>query len=303
MERAEPRSPWPGCRWIPTTMIRCAFGPMSLVAIQTVKANLGQSLLSDLTGLQPPAPQAAVIELINQLAALSDALVLVLDDYHVIQAAPVHESVAFFIDHLPPTLQLVLATRTDPPLPVFRWRARNQLTELRTPDLRFTLDEAAAFLNEQMDLSLAAAEIQKLEERTEGWAVGLQLAALTLRGRQDRGTFVDRFSASHHFVLDYLTGEVLSQQTEAVQDFLLQTSLLDRFSAPLCQAVTGSGEAGAMLDQLRRGNLFLIPLDAEGYWYRYHHLFAELLCLRVAQRGTSPCVRTPPAGGRMVCTE
>lgn len=256
-----------------------------LTAIQTARADVCQSLLEELGGMPPPSLSEFLPSLINELAALADPLVLVLDDYHLIESVQVHENVAFLLDHLPPNLQLVLATRTDPPLHLHRWRARNQLTELRSADLRFTLDEAAALLNEEMKLNLSAADIQLLEERTEGWAVGLQLAALSTEGQADRSTFIAHFSGSHHFVLDYLTGEVLSQQTETVQDFLLQTSLLDRFCGPLCQAVTDRADSDAILEILRRRNLFLIPLDEEGYWFRYHHLFAELLRLRVVRKG------------------
>ena len=256
-----------------------------LAAIQTVQPGACQSLLEELTGTQPPPPQMFLPDLINKLVALGKPLVLVLDDYHLIESEQIDDGVTFFLDHLPPNLQVVLATRTDPPLPLHRWRARNQMTELRTADLRFTLDEAAVFLNERMRLNLATADIQKLQERTEGWAVGLQLAGLSLEGQEDRSDFIARFSGSHHFVLDYLTGEVLSQQSEIIQDFLLQTSILDQFCGPLCRAVTGRADCDAILENLRHRNLFLISLDEEGYWYRFHHLFSELLRLRVMRQG------------------
>ena len=225
---------------------------------------------------QPPPTDVLLTALLNDLAALGDA-VLVLDDYHVIESPPIDEALTFFVDHLPPQFRLVIASREDPPLPLARLRARGQLTELRAADLRFTPAEAADFLNQVMGLHLSAADIAALEARTEGWIAGLQLAAISMQGRSDTGSFIQAFTGSHRFVLDYLMEEVLQRQPERVRGFLLQTAILDRLSGPLCNAVTGQQDGKAMLETLERGNLFVIPLDDQRQWYRYHHLFAEVL--------------------------
>ncbi|MFP5288545.1 MAG: LuxR C-terminal-related transcriptional regulator, partial [Thermoanaerobaculia bacterium] len=211
------------------------------------------------------------------LDAVPGDLVLVLDDYHVIESPAIHQALQFLLDRLPPSLHVVLATRVDPPLHLSRLRARGQLTEIRAQDLRFTSREAAGFLNEAMGLSLSAGDVEALEERTEGWAVGLQMAALSLQGRTDVDDFIEHFTGSHRFVLDYLTDEVLSRQPEGVRDFLLRTSILGRLSGPLCDAVTGRSDGQAILEDLDAANLFLIALDDTRTWYRYHHLFGTLL--------------------------
>ncbi len=183
----------------------------------------------------------------------------------------------FCVEHLPPQMHLVIATREDPPLPLARLRVRGQLTELRAADLRFTPAEAAEFLNQMMGLNLSAENIAALEARTEGWVAGLQLAAISMQGRSDAASFIKSFTGSHRFVLDYLVEEVLQSQPEHVRNFLLQTAILDRLSSPLCNAVTGQEDGKGMLEALERGNLFVIPLDDQRQWYRYHHLFAEVL--------------------------
>lgn len=220
------------------------------------------------------------------MAAIPYAFILVLNDYHTIDSPPVDQALTFVLEHMPPQMHLVTATREDPPLPLARLRARDQLTELRAADLRFTPDEAAAFLNQAMDLNLSAAENAILEERTEGWIAGLHLAALSIQGRADRAGFVATFSDSHRFVLDYLAEETLQQQPASIQDFLLRTAILDRLCGPLCDAVlvnaTVSGQA--TLESLERANLFIVPLDNERRWYRYHHLFGELLRQRLHQQ-------------------
>ena len=203
--------------------------------------------------------------------------ILVLDDYHVIDAEPVDDALTFLLEHLPPQMHLVIATREDPHLPLARLRARGQLTELRAADLRFTPAEAAEFLNQVMGLNLSAEDIAALETRTEGWIAGLQLAALSMQGRSDTASFIQAFTGSHRFVLDYLVEEVLQRQPERVRSFLLQTAILDRLSGPLCDAVTGREDGKGMLDALERGNLFVVPLDDKRQWYRYHHLFADVL--------------------------
>ena len=239
--------------------------------------------------LGPPAPasfEGLVTALINDLAVPpgQDELLLVLDDYHLTDAQQVHEPLAFLLEHLPPGVHLVLASRADPPLPLARLRAGGQLAELRAGDLRFTAEEAAALLREAVDGDLPGAAVAELAARTEGWAAGLQLAALSLQGQADPTGFVAAFSGSHRYVLDYLTDEVLEGQTGQVREFLLETSVLDRLSGGLCDAVTGRTGSQAMLEQVEQANLFLVPLDEVRGWWRYHHLFADLLRARLQQQ-------------------
>ena len=239
--------------------------------------------------LGPPAPasfEGLVTALINELAAPpgQDELLLVLDDYHLIDAQQVHEPLVFLLEHLPPGVHLVLASRADPPLPLARLRAGGQLAELRGGDLRFTAEEAAALLRETVGDVLPAAAVVALAARTEGWAAGLQLAALSLQGQADPAGFVAAFSGSHRYVLDYLTDEVLEGQTDQVREFLLETSVLDRLSGGLCDAVTGRTGGQVMLEQVERANLFLTPLDEVRGWWRYHQLFADLLRARLQQQ-------------------
>ena len=219
--------------------------------------------------------------LLNDLAAIAGDLMLVLDDYHVIDARDVQDGMAYLLDHLPPRLHVVIASRADPALPLPRLRARGELVEIRAADLRFTPDEAAAYLNETMGLQLTARDVAVLEGRTEGWIAALQLAALSMQGRDDVAGFIDGFAGDDRYVVDYLAEEVLARQPDRVQAFLLQTSILDRLSGPLCDAVTGQGGGKAMLAVLDRANLFLVPLDDRRQWYRYHHLFADVLRARL----------------------
>ena len=253
-----------------------------IAALQTITPTVGEATLGALQSSQPPPTEVLLTAFLNDITTLDD-VVLVLDDYHVIEAAPIDEALTFFVDHLPPQFRLVIASREDPPLPLARLRARGQLTELRAADLRFTPTEAAAFLNEVMLLNLSAADIAALETRTEGWIAGLQLAALSMQGRADSANFIQAFAGSHRFVLDYLMEEVLQRQPERVRRFLLQTSILDRLSGPLCNAVTERDDARAMLAALERGNLFIVPLDDQRQWYRYHHLFADVLQARLIE--------------------
>lgn len=234
----------------------------------------------------PAAPSAVLMTIVNQVAGADDdgPWVLVLDDYHVVESAEVHEALTFLLDHLPDQLHLVIATRADPPLPVARLRARGQLVEVRAADLRFTTEEADRFLNGSMGLGLGSVEVGALDERTEGWIAGLQLAALSLRGVSGPDAvagFIAAFTGSNRFVIDYLADEVLRRQPAAVHDFLLQTSILDRLTGGLCDAVTGRSDGATRLDELDRGNLFLVPLDDSRGWYRYHHLFADVLQARL----------------------
>jgi ATP/maltotriose-dependent transcriptional regulator MalT len=236
--------------------------------------------------LGPPPPRSfegLVTALINEFATQpgADEVVLVLDDYHLIDSEVVHASVVFLLEHLPPGLHPVLASRADPPLPLARLRGRGQLAELRAAELRFTDQEAAALLGETAGAGLPEAAVAALVARTEGWAAGLQLAGLSLRGQPDAAGFVSAFSGSHRYVLDYLTDEVLELQGEQVREFLLETSVLDRLSGELCDAVTGRAGSQAMLEQVERAGLFLVPLDEVRGWWRYHHLFADLLRARL----------------------
>jgi LuxR family maltose regulon positive regulatory protein len=266
-----------------------------VAALQTIAANIGEGVLGALQSPQPPSAESILTTLINEITAIPDnsstrpfgqsgqRFIFVLDDYHIIDSKSVDNALTFLIEHLPPQMHLVITTREDPPLPLARLRARGQLTELRAADLRFTPAEAAEFLNQAMSLQLSAEDIAALETRTEGWITGLQLAALALQGslsmqgHPDTSRFIQSFTGSHRFVLDYLVEEVLQRQPEYIRIFLLQTAILDRFCASLCNAVTEREDGKEMLDVLERSNLFVIPLDDQRQWYRYHHLFAEVL--------------------------
>ncbi len=258
-----------------------------VAALQTIMANIGTGVLGVLQSPQPPPIESILTALLNEITSIPDnpstgagqRFIFVLDDYHIIDSKPVDNALIFLIDHLPPQMHLVIATREDPQLPLSRLRVRGQLTELRAADLRFTPDEAAEFLNQLMGLNLSAENIVILETRTEGWIAGLQLAALSMQGHQDSASFIKSFTGSHHFVLDYLVEEVLGQQSENIQTFLLSTSILDRLCGPLCDAVLGSPSASGQktLEYLEHANLFIVPLDNERRWYRYHHLFADVL--------------------------
>ena len=225
---------------------------------------------------------------------------LVLDDYHLIDSREIHDAMAFLLDHLPPRLHLVIASRADPPLPLARLRARGELVEVRAADLRFTPDEAAAYLNEAMGLELTAADVAALEGRTEGWIAALQLAALSMQGRDDVAGFIAGFAGDDRYVVDYLAEEVLQRQPDQVRDFLLHTSVLDRLNGPLCDAVTGQAGGKAMLEALDRGNLFLVPLDDRRQWYRYHHLFADVLQARLLDEQPELAAGAAPARERLV---
>jgi LuxR family maltose regulon positive regulatory protein len=251
-----------------------------VAALQKAVPNAGESARS-LIRSSPSAVQDAVSLLLNDLATDAHEIVLVLDDYHVISAPDIHEAVAFFVDHLPPHVRLVLASRADPPLPLARLRVRGDLLEVRAAELRFTADEASAYLNESMGLRLDATDVSALESRTEGWIAALQLAALSLQGRDDVADFIASFTGDDRFVVDYLVEEVLERQDPLVRSFLLQTSVLDRLTGSLCDAVTQRSGGKATLEALDRANLFLVALDDRREWYRYHHLFADVLRARV----------------------
>jgi LuxR family transcriptional regulator, maltose regulon positive regulatory protein len=256
-----------------------------VAAVQRIAPAIGSGVAAALQSPQPPSLDAMLPALLNDLITLSDPCVLVLDDYHVIDSHPVDHALTFLLDHPPTQMHLVIATREDPALSLARPRAGGQLTELRAADLRFTPAEAAAFLNERMGLSLTADEVAALEARTEGWIAGLQLAAISLQGHPDATSFITSFTGSHHFVMDYLVEEVLHRQPIPIQTFLLRTSILDRLCGSLCEAVVGDPMAPGQttLQYLEHANLFIVPLDDERRWYRYHHLFAELLRARLRQ--------------------
>ena len=256
-----------------------------VAAWQSVAGNIGAAWLPALQSPQPPSAEAVITALLNDLGAASESFVLVLDDYHRIDSRAVDEALVFLLEHRPPQLHLVIATREDPQLPLARLRARDHLTELRAADLRFTPTEASDFLNRVMGLNLPADEAAALDSRTEGWIAGLQLAALSMQGSDDTAAFIRSFTGSHRFVLDYLLDEVLARQPDRIQAFLLRTAILERLCGPLCEAVAAlSGVAGQeTLEYLEHANLFIIPLDNERRWYRYHHLFAELLRQRLGQ--------------------
>ncbi len=258
-----------------------SFWAYVIAALRRVAAGTGESALALLRAAPPPAVETVLTALLNDLAAIAGDIVLVLDDYHVIDAPAVQDGMAFLLDHLPPGLHLVIASRADPALPLARLRARGDLAEIRAAELRFTPDEAAAYLNGMMGLELTARDVTVLEARTEGWIAALQLAALSMQGREDLAGFIDGFAGDDRYVVDYLAEEVLARQPDRVQAFLLQTCILGRLSGPLCDAVTGLGGGKAMLEALDRGNLFLVPLDDRRRWYRYHHLFADVLQARL----------------------
>ncbi|MDQ0079329.1 LuxR C-terminal-related transcriptional regulator [Arthrobacter oryzae] len=253
-----------------------------IAGMHGVDADIGSRAQALLDATQAAAAEPVLVALINDLAQVGTSFIAVLDDYHAIEARPVHDAVAFLLDHSPPQLHLAIASRSDPPLPLSRLRVRDQMTELRAADLRFSAKEAQAFLNDCMGLSLSAEHIFALEARTEGWAAGLQLAALSLRGHADVTGFIGAFTGSNRFILDYLVEEVLQRQPEHVRSFLMRTAVLDRLSGPLCDAVTGQGGSSAVLDGLERANLFVVPLDDRRQWYRYHHLFADVLRARAS---------------------
>jgi LuxR family transcriptional regulator, maltose regulon positive regulatory protein len=225
--------------------------------------------------------------LLNELSAVSGDVLLVLDDYHVIEATDVHDAVSFLVEHLPAHVGIVISSRADPSLPLARLRARGDLVEIRAADLRFTADETAAYLQHMIDRAVSEADIAALEARTEGWIAALQLAALSMQGRDDISEFIAGFAGDDRFVVDYLAGEVLHRQPEAVRKFLLHTCLLSRFTASLCNAVTGNDDGAAMLRALDEGNLFLVALDDRRTWYRYHHLFADVVRLRLLREDPS----------------
>lgn len=260
-----------------------------VAALQTVVENVDKGGFALLESPQQLPTETILTTLLNNITAAPDHFTLVLDDYHLIDTQTIDEMLNFMLEHLPPQMHVVIMTREDPPLPLTRYRARNQLVELRAKDLRFTTIEAAEFLNQIMGLTLSSEEVAVLETRTEGWIAGLQLAAISMQNRTDTNRFIQAFTGSHHFILDYLIEEVLQGQPAPIRRFLLQTSVLNRLSGPLCDAICAAEMAAeaehgtVMIATLARNNLFVVPLDDERQWYRYHHLFAEMLQARLRE--------------------
>ena len=246
-------------------------------ALQRIHPDVGRRVLALLESAQPPAIESILTTLVNEIDAIDADFTVVLDDYHVIDAASIHAGLTFLLDHLPARMHLVIASRAEPPLPLARMRARGELTELRATHLRFTLDEASAFLTQVMKVDISPDETATLERRTEGWIAGLKLAALSMKSRGDAAGFVEDFSGNNRYVADYLVDEVLKSESAHVRRFLLRTAILDRLTGSLCDAVTDETGSQALLEDLERRNLFVVPLDDRGEWYRYHHLFADVL--------------------------
>ncbi len=254
-----------------------------MAALQTIKPRLAEGLLANFHTLKPGAVESVLTGLLNEIAEIDKPFVLVLDDYHLIQDNSIHSYVSFLLEHLPAQLHLVLSTRADPPFSLTLLRARGQMTELRSSDLRFTDDETAEFLNKLMGLNLSAEDVTALAARTEGWIAGLQMAAVSIRGREDISEFIRSLTSSNRYILDYLLEEVLQRQPESVQTFLLKTSILERLTGPLCEVLSGQKDGQEILQQLERDNLFIFSIDTEHRWYRYHRLFADLLRRRLRQ--------------------
>ncbi len=257
-----------------------------ITALQTLWDEIGKGALVALQSPGDVNTEVILTTLLNEIAELPENLMLVLDDYHVIESHPIDQAITFILEHLPPQLHLIIASRIDPTLPLSRLRARGEMTEIRANDLRFTLDEVTDFLKQRTGLDLSVQDVAALEERTEGWIAGLQLAVLSLKGlkgSREVTNFINRFAGSDRYIQDYLVDEVLRQQPQDVKEFLLQTSILDRMSASLCNALIGKNNSQTMLQNLDTANLFIVPLDNERRWYRYHHLFADLLNHRLRQ--------------------
>ena len=258
-----------------------------LAALQIYKPGIGGTALAMLQSPQPPAIETILTDLLNEIALLPADVVLVLDDYHVIQSTEINHALAYLLENLPLQLHIVIASRSSPPLPLPLLRGRRELVEVSPAELRFTTSETSTFLNQLMSLELAANDVAQLEDLTEGWIAGLQLAALSMQGIQDISGFIDSFSGEHRHVFDYLAQEVLNRQRQEIRQFLLSTSVLERLNAYLCDAVTGRPGSQSLLEELERANLFLVPLDQERRWYRYHHLFSDFLKAQLKQEATT----------------
>jgi LuxR family transcriptional regulator, maltose regulon positive regulatory protein len=246
-------------------------------ALDKAGVEIGANSRALLEASQPVASKFIVTNLLNDLNRTVSPYLLVIDDYHFITDSTIHKTIAFLLDHIPANLQIIVASRSDPPLPLARWRTRGQIYEIRASDLQFTLPETVSFLTQAMGSTLAEKDMAALNARTEGWIAGLQLATLSMRGRADIADYVKAFAGSNRLVFHYLVDEVLNRQPKDIQQFLVQLSVLERFCGPLCDALTGRTDSQALLERLYASELFIVPLDEEGYWYRYHHLFRDFL--------------------------
>lgn len=271
---------------------RTSFLIYLVAALQTLEAKICGTVLEMLLSPQPPAIESVLTELINQVATLSQDFVLVLDDYQVVEEPTIDEALAFLLDHIPPVMHLVIASRSDPMLPISRLRGLGKMTEIRSADLRFSSQEATHFLNRVMGLALSDNDIASLEIRTEGWIAGLQLAGLSIKNRVDPTEFISAFAGDDRYIIDYLVDEVLSQRPQGTTDFLQQTSILNRLCGPLCDAVTDQAGGQNILEKLMQANLFIFPLDNQRRWYRYHHLFADVLHKRLIDSTSSEAIRS-----------
>lgn len=261
-----------------------------IAALQTIKPDLGQEILSVLQSAQPVIIANLLPELINQLVDIQASFTLVLDDYHAITSPEIHDSITYIIDHQPPKMHLLLTTRIDPPLPLPKLRGRGQLTELRQADLRFSEEETIVFLKQGINIELSPGDVNILVNRTEGWIASLQMAAISMRNKQDISSFISGFGGSHEYIVDYFASEILNNLPEQERSFMVKTSFLDQMCGSLCDEVTGQASSQLMLERLQDANLFLIPLDDEHIWYRYHQLFADFLykCLVQTERSRVP---------------
>jgi LuxR family maltose regulon positive regulatory protein len=255
-----------------------------ILALQQIQDGIGANTLDILTSSQTPSFKLILTNLINEIAVTKTHFNLILDDYHVITEQQIHHWLSFLMENQPEPMHLVIATRNDPPWPLARLRSRREILEIRSKDLRFTSAETSSLFKDILALDLSTEDVQLLDERVEGWIAGLQMAALSLQGREQVSEFIREFTGSNRFILDYLFEEILSAQTPEIQDFLLRSSVLDRLTAPLCQTVTGIRDSQEILEYLDRANLFLVPLDDKRSWYRYHHLFGDLLRVLLARK-------------------
>lgn len=254
-----------------------------IAALQTIDVAVGDQLLSLFHSSQQEQVKAVLVPLINQVAQTKNRFALVLDDYHLIESQDIHQGLSFWLEHQPPTMHLVIAGRSDPPLPLAKMRARREMTEIRESDLRFSIDESDNLLNQFLGLNLSREDIKAMVNRTEGWIAGLQLASIALQGKKDMSGYIQGFTGSQEYIADYLSDEVMNHQSKQVQEFLLKTSILEHLSSQLCDAVTEQKDSQQILQQLRSSNLFLTPLDDQGQWFRYHQLFADLLHQRLLE--------------------
>ena len=271
-----------------------------IAALQTIDEEIGSATIDGLRASPATHLESILSQLINELASISTPIVVIIDDYQVIDFRPIHAAVCFLVEHMPAQVHVVIASRIDPPLPIARWRGRGHLAELREADLQFTTDETAKYLTQTMGLELEKVDLEALAARTEGWIAGLQLAAISIKGRTDKSAFVAAFSGRNEFIVDYLTDEVFQKMPKATRNFLLQTSLLNQLTAGLCDEVTGQKNGQATLEKLLEDHLFLIPLDNERRWFRYHALFVDMLRKRLNEAQVDFNPRSPPTGCPLV---